>query len=478
MTRLVFASLLVPTLAARVELHEALEVETQVFGHLSEEESLAANDALDLLAKLKENSDDESLQSQYKAIIGEVEWEEDRIFLKSGANYEEEPRMLGEPSHSGSSQKLVEMLAGRLGEMSWFTTRIGRFFTSRRDFAVEESGGETKYMIDGFTRSLHSRMQVTIPEDTAPKLVVRRAFNYLNPVASTVGQYVYRVIQCLDEQGGWAGGCKEGEMLYTITKDRFGRGALWGQDEYRVYTGTGGCSRHGYGVLSCDSTKQIMYSISAGLKSGTFDTKFYAGNIDAINGDRESGKLFSGKNINAEDMLGMQVATVSKASGSARALNYPVSGSRVVTAAGAGVAAAGYSHVGYQIVQEARANGVTLANILSDAEWMEVADAIGQSTSEDRIASLGLLASVVRGSGTRGDSIARGANAAIRGEQVVAKVGAMAQIFAFSMHVAKSLIWADAYNVAFEGNGGSTDDLLVNIVAAVQDLTRERIVTR
>jgi len=389
MTRLVFASLLVPTLAARVELHEGLAVETQVFGHLSEEESLAANDALDLLAKLKENSDDESLQSQYKAIIGEVEWEEDRIFLKSGANYEEEPPMLGEPSHSGSSQKLVEMLAGRLGEMSWFTTRIGRFFTQRRDFAVEESGGETKYMIDGFTRSLHSRMQVSIPEDTAPKMVVRRAFNYLNPVASTVGQYVYRVIRCLDEQGGWAGGCKEGEMLYTITKDRFGRGALWGQDEYRVYTGTGGCSRHGYGVLSCDSTKQIMYSISAGLKSGTFDTKFYAGNIDAIDGDRESGKLFSGKKINAEDMLGMQVATVSKASGSPRALNYPVSGTRVVTSAGVGVAVAGYSTIAYQTAQEARAQGARLADVLSRSDWIDLADAISESTSEDRIAALG-----------------------------------------------------------------------------------------
>lgn len=478
MTRLVFASLLVPTLAARVELHEGLAVETQVFGHLSEEESLAANDALDLLAKLKENSDDESLQSQYKAIIGEVEWEEDRIFLKSGANYEEEPPMLGEPSHSGSSQKLVEMLAGRLGEMSWFTTRIGRFFTQRRDFAVEESGGETKYMIDGFTRSLHSRMQVSIPEDTAPKLVVRRAFNYLNPVASTVGQYVYRVIRCLDEQGGWAGGCKEGEMLYTITKDRFGRGALWGQDEYRVYTGTGGCSRHGYGVLSCDSTKQIMYSISAGLKSGTFDTKFYAGNIDAIDGDRESGKLFSGKKINAEDMLGMQVATVTKSSGSPRALNYPVSGTRVVTSAGVGVAVAGYSTIAYQTAQEARAQGARLADVLSRSDWIELADAIGQSTSEDRIAALGLLSYTLQGSGGRGDAVARGANVAMRGEQVVAKVGTMAQIFAFSMHVAKSLIWADAYNVAFEGNGGSTDDLLVNIVAAVQDLTRERIVTR
>merc|ERR1719446_159065 len=158
------------------------------------------------------------------------------------------------------------MLSSRVGAMSWFTARIGRLFTSRRDFGIEEEGGEAKYMIDGFTRSLHSRMQVTYPNDTDPKFVVRRAFNYLNPVAVSVGQYVYRVIRCVpDSSGGWAGGCEEGEMLYTITKDRLGRGALWGQDEYRVYVGTGGCSRWTSGVLSCSPEAQIMYSLSAGL---------------------------------------------------------------------------------------------------------------------------------------------------------------------------------------------------------------------
>jgi len=478
MTRLVYASLFVPALAARVEIHDVLNSEVQSFGHLSTEESLAANDALDILAKLKENSDDEFLQRQYKEIIGEVEWEEDRIFLANGVNYEQEPPMLGEPSQSGSSQKLVEMLTGRLGEMSWFTTRVGRFFTNRRDFAIEESEGETKYMIDGFTRSLHSRMQVSFPENPNPRFVVRRAFNYLNPIASTVGQYIYRVIRCLDEQGGWAGGCKEGEMLYTITKDRFGRGALWGQDEYRVYTGTGGCSRHGHGVLSCDSTKQILYSISSGLGSGTHNTIFYAGQINAINGDRESGRLYNGANIDAEDMLGMQVATVSKATGSPRALNYPATGTRAVSTAGVAAATAGYATFAAETVdmarEQARAAGVALELSMSAQEFIAVGTAVAQSSLDERAFGLALIAASAPPE--RQGILATAGTAAIGGEYVASSFGALAYTFAWAMHVAKSLIWADSYNVAFEGGGGSTDDLLINIVAAVQDLTRENIV--
>jgi hypothetical protein len=477
MTRLVYASLLVPALSSRVEVHNVLDHQYQSFGHLSTEESLAANDALDILAKLKENSDDEFLQRQYKEIIGEVVWEEDRIFLANGVNYEEEPPMLGEPSQSGSSQKLVEMLTGRLGAMSWFNTRIGRFFTGRRDFAIEESEGETKYMIDGFTRSLHSRMQVSFPENPNPQFVVRRAFNYINPIASTVGQYVYRVIRCTEEQGGWAGGCREGEMLYTITKDRFGRGALWGQDEYRVYTGTGGCSRHGHGVLSCDSTKQILYSISSGLSSGTHDTIFYAGQIDAINGDRESGKLYNGANIDAEDMLGMQVAKVSKATGSPRALNYPGTGSRIASNAGVASAAVGYGKFAAETLdmarEQARASGQALELALDADEWLQVGIAVTQSTFEER--AFGLAVVAITAPPERQQILTRSATMAIRGEQVASSFGALAYTFAWAMHIAKSLIWADSYNVAFEGGGGATDDLLVNIVAAVQDLTRENI---
>jgi len=469
MVRLIFSLLAAPTLAARVEIHSG----ATTLDKLNAEDSIAAYNGLDILAKLKENLNDEDLHEQYREVIGEVEWEEDRAFLMSGMNSDDTPPMLGEASEPGKTQLTVaEMLSGNVGGVfGAITTRIGRFFTGRRDFAIEDAaGGETKYTIDGFTVSLHSRMQVSFPNENAPRFVVRRAFNYLNPVAGAIGQYVYRVIRCQDQQGGFTRGCKEGEMLYTITKDRFGRGALWGQDEWRVYTGTGGCSRYGSGVLSCRKKFQIMYSISEGLKSGSHDTTFYNGHIKAINGDHESGKLYDGTRLNAEDLLGMQVATVSKVSGSPRALNWPMQASRKASnfMFGKGV------HHSVETIQAA----IDTAEGIADIFTSETADAImaaeeaieaGADVTEEVTKLLDFLPveeiqRLQSQFGSAWSSFSR-----------FATLARWASNMAMAFKLAKALVWADNYRVAFNGGGGSADDLLVSIVAAVQDLTRERV---
>lgn len=470
MTRLSFALFATSSLAARVEIHSS----SDSFEHLSSEDSLAANNALDLLGKLKENSDDVALQQEYRALIGDVAWEEDRTFLATGMNHNQAPVVLGEQSTPGSVQSLVELLSGRMGSLSWFTTRLGRFFSGRRDFAIESVNGgfgETKYMIDGITRSLHSRMEVSFPNEIAPRFVVRRAFNYLNPIASTAGQYIYRVIRCAEEEEGWFGGCSEGEMLYTITKDRFGRGALWGQDEYRVYTGTGGCRRHGYGVLSCSSEYQIMYSLSSGLSSADHETTFYAGNVRAIDGDHDHGRLHDGTELDVQGLFGMQVATVSKSSGSPRALNYPVTANRAAGAVGsatvAGVVATGIqlsnTLTSEQMLFVARGSAATAAVAANGGTVEEVRFMLGQVLAVAPAAQLGFL-------GEHFEGIARLSAVSLQALQFSYYIG-------WWYHLAKSVIWADSYSVVFSGGGGSTDELLVNIVAAVQDLTRENFLT-
>lgn len=453
--RVAFALLAAPTLAARVKYQNAGESATQTFSHLSVEDSLAANEALDILAQLKAGSEDVALQQKFKAAIGEIAWEEDRHFLASGMNSATSPPMLGEPSVPNSPaavQTLCELLQARLGTLSWFTARVGRLFTGRRDFAVEglvgETGG-TKYMIDGITRSLHSRMQVSYPNDPSPRFVVRRAFSYLNPIATTAGQYVYRIIQCEEPEEGawkWSEGCAEGEVLYTVTKDRFGRGALWGQDEYRVYTGTGGCRRHGYGLLACDAEYQIMYSLSTGLSSGAHDTIFYKGNIDAIDGDGQAGRLFDGTELDANGLENMQVASVSKAFGSPRALNWPIE----VTHHTHQAAVLSTFPLARQV---ARTLTDTQLEILSEGEHgVNVLERLIAAAPAGQAELLGLT---------------------VQAGQIASSAGNMAFVLAWSYHLAKSLVWADDYAVVFDGEGGSTDDLLVHLVAAIQDLTRE-----
>jgi len=446
MVRLGFVLLAAPALAARVQEHGT------AFAHLSSEDSVAAVDALQTLEQLKVDSSNVELQEKYREAIGEIEWEEARAFLLSGMSATQEPVMLGQPSQPGTTMNMMEMLTGRLGSMRWFSTRLGRLFTSRRDFALEEEGGETKYMIDGFVRSLHSRMQISFPNDADPKFVVRRAFNYLNPVAVSVGQYVYRVVRCLpNSQGGWAGGCDEGDMLYTITKDRLGRGALWGQDEYRVYTGTGGCSRWGSGVISCNSEHQIMYSLSAGLSDMSHATRVYAGQINALDSGFDTGRLHSGEELDAAAIEAMKVAVVDKFEGSPRALNWPI----WLTSWGQGQVVADASGQVGDFVATLTESQIMIIVAENGGDAMQRWDALQAAMSPAQEAAISAL-------GVTG--------------QLFLQVNSALYYMAWAYHLAKSLVWADSYHINFDGQ--STDELLVSIVAAVQDLTREQIAVR
>jgi len=276
MVRLVgLVALVAPVIGERVAVHNH-DYEGS-FEHLSTEDSAKANRGLHVLSLLQGDSSNVELQNEYRDIIGDVHWEESKVLLETGAKIDQAPVLLGQMSQSGSTLNLAELLQDS-EDGDW--VRLGRALTERRDYVVEQEGGESKYLIDGTTLSLHSRMHVSMPGDDTPRFVLRRAFNYLNPIARSIGQYVYRVIECGEYLGD--GACSEGQILYTITKDRFGRGFLWGRDEFRVFLGTGGCSRHGYGVLSCTQSDQIMYSLSAGLSTGSYDTDYYKGDMRSL----------------------------------------------------------------------------------------------------------------------------------------------------------------------------------------------------
>jgi hypothetical protein len=269
---------------------------------------------LELLEQLKETPTDVDLQKEYSELVGDVDFHESRIFLETGAQSTQTPPALGGQSAPGQVLTLVE----RTG----FMESLGRFLTNRRDYVWEQEGGNSKYVLDGRTMSLHSRMFVSVVGESNPRFILRRAFNYLNPISTTFGQFVYRVIQCSDASEG---SCDEGDILYTITKDRLGRGALWGMDEYRVYTGTGGCSRWGFGLVSCAQESQVLYSLGAGLAEATFDTDFYRGNIVAIHGNGQSGTLHNNGNevrVGASELAGMRVGHSTKVEGPARWLNW------------------------------------------------------------------------------------------------------------------------------------------------------------
>lgn len=377
------AALALPVFGERVAV-EGLE--GLLVGHLSAADSAKANRGFHVLSMLKNNPEDVELQNEYRDIIGDVDWEESKVLLETGAKTKQEPVLLGQMSHSGTTMLLAELLKDAQTDAR-FPVGIGRLVTNRRDYVVEEEGGESKYIIDGVTLSLHSRMHVSVPGEGNPRFILRRAFNYLNAVAATVGQYVYRVIAC-DEQPLNNGACNEGEILYTITKDRFGRGVMWGRDEYRVYTGTGGCSRHGHGVVSCHQSDQVMYSLAAGLSSGTHDTNYYKGNIVEINANGRSGFISDewGQRlaVGSAELEGMKVAHITKVAGPPRWLHWPI------------------------------AAAAPLAPVLAQAAG-------------------GIY------------------------------------------NLARALAWADAYQMKFEGGGGPVDDLLISLMAAAQDLTRDRM---
>lgn len=443
-----------PAFAARVQEHQQHEI----FSHLGEEDSLAAAEALEILEKLKADANNAELQDEYRAAIGDIEWEEDRSFLESGAHSASaQPAvMIGQASQPGNTLTLAELLRGRLGH--FFSTSFGRLFLGRRDFAVEQESGETKYMIDGITESLHSRMQITFPDEPQPRFVVRRAFNYFNPIARTIGQFVYRVVRCApDNEEGWAGKCEEGDILYTITKDRLGQGTWWGQDEYRVYTGTGGCRRWGHGLLSCRQSLQVMYSLSAGLFDGSHDTTFYAGNILEIlpgshsDSGRDTGRLYHGEELDEDTLESMKVATVSKVAGSPRPLNWPM---RPAVWLGQRAIMVAYSTVGSlgATLTDAQRLLLEQETVLTGFKRLEAIRAVATPAQESLLATLSASS------------------------QMAGQAYGFLYAYALAYHLAKSLIWADAYHVTFVGN--PADELLVSVVAGIQDIVREQIALR
>jgi len=341
--------------------------------HTSVEADLGAKVArgLEVRDQLRADPDDPVLQQEYAALLGDVEMSENRVFLETGVQVDQAPVLLGEMSQSGTTL----MMAERTG----FAESLGRLLTNRRDYAFEQEGGNSKYILDGTTLSLHSRMHVSVAGDENPRFIIRRAFNYLNPIATMFGQFIYRVIQCTNSHDGT---CDEGDILYTISKDRLGRGALWGMDEYRVYTGTGGCRRWGHGILGCAQESQILYSLGAGLSDATFDTDFYKGNILAIHGNGESGTISENGNeirVGETELNDMKIAHSTKTEGPPRYLNW---------------------------------------------------------------------------------------------------VASAFPVFGAGVEMARALIWSDSYRLRFEGNGGAVDDLLVSLMVAAQDLTRDVIASR
>jgi hypothetical protein len=293
-------ALLAPVLGARVGVQDQVASTTAR--------------GLELREQLREHPTDVKLQNEYRNLIGDVEFHESRVFLETGAQIQQQQTPLGAQSAAGQVLTMVE----RTG----FLESLGRFLTNRRDYVWEQEGGHSKYVLDGRTMSLHSRMYVSVVGESNPRFILRRAFNYLNPLSAVFGQFVYRVIQCSDAHEGQ---CSEGDILYTITKDRLGRGALWGMDEYRVYTGTGGCSRWGHGIVGCSQESQIMYSLGAGLGEATFDTDFYKGNILAIHGNGHSGTLHNNGNevrVGASELASMRIGHSTKVEGPPRWLNW------------------------------------------------------------------------------------------------------------------------------------------------------------
>lgn len=295
----------VPVFGARVAVNQ----------HSVAYEQEQVSRGLEVLEQLKANPEDVDLQNEYAELIGEVEFGENRVFLETGVKIEQEPAQLGQMSSPGS----VLIMA----EATGISETIGRILTNRRDYVWEREGGHVEYAFDGSTLSLHSRMHVAIGGEENPRFIVRRAFNYLNPIAGLYGQFVYRVIQCVDPHDD---SCSEGDILYTITKDRLGRGALWGRDEYRVYHGTGGCGRWTHGLVGCHQDSQILYSLGSPLASGSFDTDFYKGNIVAIHGSGEEGTVSQhGSHVRVGDseLSAMKIGHTQKTEGAPRWLNWP-----------------------------------------------------------------------------------------------------------------------------------------------------------
>jgi len=228
--------------------------------------------------------------------------------------------MLGQPAKDDIVLQFNELIYDKgMGKI------LARFLVHRRDYAVEEVNrdgpNEPKFFIDGESWSLHGRMYIMQVGEKEPAYVIRRAYNYLNPVARMIGQYTYRIVPFkYEREGGYA----PEHSIFTVTKDRFGRGALWLHEEWRVYYGDGGCSRATYGVLSCRQRQQVYYSISEGWSRASWATTFYKGNIRTMSGDHRTATLNDGTLIQGDELLQHEVAHSKKTGGPKRAMRWAV----------------------------------------------------------------------------------------------------------------------------------------------------------
>jgi len=284
----------------------------------------------DLLEEMKKVPEDIHLQQEYRDLVGEVEWQEPRIFLETGITSSQEPIALGPLSQPGTTLTMAEKALGfdearstvesfrsdglteaTVTDAASLAARIaGRQMLNRRDYVLERVGGNSEYVIDGAVASLHSRMFIKTAGEENPRFVLRSAFNYYNPAANNFGQYVFRVVSCVRPGQGE---CSEGDILYTITRDRYGRGFRWKHEEYRVYSGTGGCSTTGHGIRSCNQDLQIMYSLQ---HDGVANV--YKGNIVHINPGGESGiAVQDGRRVSVghDEVESMKVAVSTQTSG-------------------------------------------------------------------------------------------------------------------------------------------------------------------
>jgi len=295
---------------------------------------------------LREDSKNEALLQEYSKLLGEVEYscETENNLLTPHYGSEEafakpaQPaKMLGEAAVVGE-----ELLIRQVKP----TRKIGRFFarvlTKRHDYAVEQidagKANTPKFGFTGKTWSLHGRMHFGKVGEDKPTYVVRRAYAYSNPIARILGQYVYRVIPFDAEQEtgrkAW-GKYASDKVLYTITKDRFGKGILWRKEEWRIYTGDGGCKR--YGVTSCDPSKQVYYAMTRGtskkvkntaqpdietdLAFRRSDAQVYKGQIESLK--KGFAFLSNGSNITKETLgIEYKVAEIVHTSGLSRNLGW------------------------------------------------------------------------------------------------------------------------------------------------------------
>lgn len=397
----------------------------------------AGNSFLSMLEMLKEDPSNETLQSEYRDAVGQIVWdsaEEEASFeggklssllsSSTGEHVENQKDLrvtpLGEMSEPGEKYNVVELLDG-------IRKKLGRMFTHRRDYIIEKASDNTheaepKYVIEGNFMSLHNRMYVR-DKDSNYKYVLRRSFNYLNPIARIFGQYSYRVIRCVKTSDK---PCAEGDdVLFTITKDRLGRGVFWGRDQWRVFSGLGGCTKTAHGLFSCNEDKQILYSLSSGILDGIM-----TGPIDHQGGFGTSSTYYQGR-----------IRTMSGFRNSTHTAQPPDSTS----------SAEPVSNV-YAIIDDG--HHVSLEELQRD---YEVARSF-QTSGPPRL--------LARGYGEPANFLVNNALgvASVSNPLISAEVKGV-------LNVARNLVWHDAYDVTFTK---STDSLLIFLVEAVQDLTNDR----